>query len=302
MVIRSRPRVAWLLPLMLIAAAATACNRPAPDGAKPIRLVDTFDAKRVEGSSAKAALPVRRTEWRFDGPAPSPPPPPPAGAKPSPAPFPATRGWEAGPGVSGLAIRDGVLVGRSTTDFPILHIERTSGLENADQLHAVEVRLRVSKGANLALTSSAAPTVDLSRQLALASSIPWIIKTPLLPGGQVQTYTMTPPAPISGPRIRHLLLRPTDAAGAEFAIESVRLVFRREHLASMPSGVSWQGLREIFRETLVTRSPETARFDLTMPSRPILDLSLGTPEDARGDLPRRRTPWRQGSPRARPAP
>ena len=150
MVIRSRPRVAWLLPLMLVAAAATACNRPAPDSAKPIRLVDTFDAKRVEGSSAKAALPVRRTEWRFDGPAPSPPPPPPAGAKPSPAPFPATRGWEAGPGVSGLAIRDGVLVGRSTTDFPILHIERTSGLENADQLHAVEVRLRVSKGANLA--------------------------------------------------------------------------------------------------------------------------------------------------------
>ncbi len=274
------PRAAWLIHLMLIAAAATACNRPARDGAKPIRLVDTFDAKRVEGSSANAAPPVRRTEWRFDGPAPSPPPPPPAGARPSPAPFPATRGWEAGPGVSGLAIRDGVLVGRSTTDFPILHIERPTGLENADQLHAVEVRLRVSKGANLALSSSPAPTVDLSRQLALANSIPWIIKTPLLPGDKVQTYTMTPPSPISGPRIRHILLRPTDAAGAEFAIESVRLVFRREHLASLPSGVSWQGLRAIFRETLVTRTPETVRFDLKLPPKPVLDLSLGTPEDA----------------------
>ena len=81
----------------------------------------------------------------------------------------------------------------------------------------------------LALTSSPAPTVDLQRLLVLAKSIPWITKTPLLPGDKVQT---------------------------------------------------WQGLRAIFRETLVTRSPETARFDVTMPSRPILDLSIGTPEDA----------------------
>ena len=146
--------------------------------------------------------------------------------------------------MSGLAIRDGMLVGRSTTGFPILHIERTSGLENADQLHAVEVRLRVSKGANLALSSSPAPTVDLSERWRWPTAFPWIIKTPLLPGDKVQTYTMTPPSPVSGPRIRHILLRPTDAAGAEFAIESVRLVFRREHLASLPSGVSWQGLRD----------------------------------------------------------
>jgi arylsulfatase A-like enzyme len=193
--------------------------------------------------------------------------------------FAATRGWEAGPGVSGLAIREGLLVGRTTTDFPILHLERTSGLENADQLHAVEVRLRVSSGANLSLTSSPAPTVDLERQLALARTIPWLIKTPLVPGDKVQTYTITPPAPISGPRIRHIMIRPTDAAGAEFAIESVRLIFRREHLAGVPSGVSLQGLRGVFRETLVTRSPETVRFQVTLPSRPVLHVSIGTPED-----------------------
>ena len=91
----------------------------------------------------------------------------------------------------------------------------------------------------------------------------------------MQTYTITPPAPISGARIRHLLIRPTDAAGADFAIESVRLVFRREHLAGVPSGVSWQGLRDIFRETLVTRSPETVRFELTLPSRPVLRPGAG---------------------------
>jgi arylsulfatase A-like enzyme len=281
MVILPHARTAWLLPLIPLAVAATACSRSAGDSAMPIRLVDVFDAKRVEGSSAKAALPIRPTEWRFDGPAPSLPPPPPPGAPARPpVPFPATRGWEAGPGVSGFAIRDGMLVGRSTTDFPILHVERTAGLDNADQLHAVEVRVRVSKGANLLVATSPAPTVDLSRQVALAGRIPWIIRTPLLPGDKVQTYTMTPPAPISGPRIRHLMLRPTDAAGADFAIESVRLVFRREHLASTPSGVSWQGLRAIFRETIVTRTPETVRFDLKVPPNPVLDLSLGTPEDA----------------------
>jgi arylsulfatase A-like enzyme len=267
---------------LLTALSAAACGRQASEP-KAIRLIDAFDAKLVEGTAAKPAdvASVRRTEWRFDGPAPSPPSPPPPPAKPAPLAFPATRGWEAGPGVSDLAIRDGTLVGRTTSDFPVLHVERTTGLENADQLYAVEVRLRVTRGANLFLTTSAAPTVDLPRLSGLANSVPWVITTPLLPGDKAQTYTITPPSPISGPRIRHIMLRPTDAPGADFAIESLRLIFRREHLANLPSGVSWQGLRAIFRETLVTRSPETVRFDVTMPSRPVLDLSLGTPEEAR---------------------
>jgi arylsulfatase A-like enzyme len=249
-------------------ALGLGCRRtPEPS---TIRLVDAFDAKLVDGSPAGPGAAARRTEWRFDGPAPS----------PAPAAFAVTRGWEAGPGVSGLAVSEGLLVGRSTSDFPMLHIERTAGLENADQLHAIEVRVRVSAGANLALVTRPGATVDLEQELAQASALPWTITTPLIAGGEVQTYTITPPAPISGPRIRHILIRPTDAAGAEFALESLRLVFRREHLAELASGVSWQGLRDVFHETLVTRTPETVRYALTLPSRPRLDLSLGTPEDA----------------------
>jgi hypothetical protein len=60
----------------------------------------------------------------------------------------------------------------------------------------------------------------------------------VIAGSEMQTYSLEPPAPVTGSRIRHILIRPTDIAGAEFAIESVRLVFRREHLASVPSGVS----------------------------------------------------------------
>lgn len=60
--------------------------------------------------------------------------------------------------------------------------------------------------------------------------------------------------------IRHIALRPTDASGAEFKIESIRLVFRKEYLADVPSGVSWQGVSEIYRETIVTRPSKTLRF------------------------------------------
>lgn len=253
--------------LVLAGTIAPACGREAPRPAS-VRLADAFDAKQVEGTSTQSATPIRRTEWRFDAAPPS----------PAPAAFPATRGFEGGPGVSALAVRDGLLVGRTTTDFPVLHVERT-GPDNADQLHAIEVRLRASAGANLSIASRPAPTIDLAQELAIAQRIPWIVNTPIVAGEAMTTYTITPPAPVSGSRIRHLLIRPTDAAGAEFAIESVRLVFRREHLAEVPSGVSWQGLRDVFRETIVTRSPEIARFQVQMPSRPVLDLSVGSPAD-----------------------
>ena len=266
-------RLTAALPLLAV-AAGSAC-RGAAERPAAVRLVDAFDAKRVEGSPAQAAETMRRTEWRFDGP----PPGPPRGPNPSPAPFPATRGWEAGPGVSGLALRDGRLVGQTTTEHPILHVERTTGLDNADQLQAVEVRMRASKGTNLYVVTRAGPTVNLKTELEQAQSLPWVVRTPIVAGDQMQTYTITPPSPVSGTRIRHVLVRPTDAAGADFAIESVRLIFRREHLAGVPSGVSWQGLRDIFRETLVMRSPETARFDVAVPSRPVLHVVLGTPED-----------------------
>ena len=268
--------------LALAAAIASACSRTAaaPDGPKAIRLVDAFDHKLVEGSPATPATPPPRTEWRFDG-GPSRPPAAPSGPgpAPSPRPFAATRGWEAGPGVSGLAIRNGLLVGRTTNDFPILHIERTTGLDSGDQLQALEVRLRVSGGANFAAVTRPTPTVDLQLEREIAKRFPWLIATPVVAGDQMQTYTITPPAPVSGARIRHILIRPTDAAGVDFAIESVRLVFRREQLAGVPSGVGWQGLRDVFHETLVTRSPETVRFPVTLPARPVLDLAVGTPQD-----------------------
>ena len=265
-----------------IAAAvlAGAGCAPAPSGPQSLRVVDAFDATAIEGSIPGDAVALPRTEWKFDGPA---PPRPAAPAPPGPPPpFAATRGWEAGPGVADLEIRDGALRGRTTSAIPILHVERTSGLDNPDQVYAFEIRMSASAGANLSIQHRPAPTVDLAVELGQLNAVPWTATSPLIAsdgGGGMQTYTITPPAPISLSRVRHLLVRPTDAAGAEFAIESLRLVSRREYLASVPSGVGWQGLRDVFRETIVTRPPESFRFRAKLPARPLLDLSLGTPDD-----------------------
>ena len=59
----------------------------------------------------------------------------------------------------------------------------------------------------------------------------------------------------------------------------MRLVSRTEHLASIPAGVGWQGLQQIYRESLVAHAPESMQFDVQLPDRPWLDLAVGTVED-----------------------
>ncbi len=105
----------------------------------------------------------------------------------------------------------------------------------------------------------------------------------MIPGDDFQTYAITGSHPVipsfPASSTRHILLRPLDQEGADFEIESVRLVFRKEHLQNIPSGVSWQGFGDAYRETIVTRSPESIRFDVELPARPWLDLAVGTVEE-----------------------
>ena len=241
----------WLSCLTLLLLAA--CSRSS-DAPSVIRLVDVFDSATVEGRSDARPSPGR-TEWRFDG---------------------GNNGWTALSGVTGLDVRDERLSGRAETELPLLHVERTEGLDDPDTLHAIEVRLRASKGANLSIRVESAEELDLENLDRNARRGSWTATSPILPSDETQTYTVTPGRSLPSSSIRHLVLRPTDEAGAEFEIESVRLIFRREFLANIPSGVSWQGLSEIYRETIVTRASETVRFDLTLPDKPWLDLAVGT--------------------------
>ncbi len=261
-----QPLAPYFCAIFLLAPLMVGCGSSGSDQVA-IRLVDVFEPAAVEGGrSGEVALPPR-TEWRFDGPA------------PELETLAETRGWEAGPGVAELAVRDGRLVGRTTSDFPILRVERTSGLDSEDHLHAIEIRLRVSAGSNLEVATRSEESVDLVEVPTQLRESLSRITTPILPGDELQTYTLTGATPIVASTIRHLLIRPTDVEGASFEIESVRLIFRKEHLASVPSGIGWQGLQEIYRESLVARAPETLRFNLDLPPNPWLDLTVGTLEE-----------------------
>src|SRR3972149_6749949 len=119
--------------LVLALFILDACSEPtAPPS---VRLVDLFDAATVEGAGAEQPE-IPRTEWRFDESIPA--------AGPN-------QGWQAGPGVTGLGVREGRLTGGTTSATPIIHLTRTTSLQDFDLLHAVEIRMRASAGANLAV-------------------------------------------------------------------------------------------------------------------------------------------------------
>lgn len=263
-----RSRLVRSLVILPVLALTAGCpfGSPPESGPGTIRLVGRFAPSGVEGTPP-AAAPIAPTQWRFDGV---------AGAGGAGGP---STSWQAGPHVERAAVRDGLLTGRATGDFPILALQRPPAADLPDQVQAIEIRVRVSAGASLGLQVHAGERADLASLQAIARRVPWLMSIPLEPGPEARTYRISPPVPVQGANLRHLLVRPTDAAGADFAIESVRIVFRREHLATIPSGVGWQGLRDVFRETLVARAPEKLRFDLDLPAQAWLDLAVGTVEE-----------------------
>ncbi len=255
--------------VLLAAAIGASCSRRSGDaGAGPVRLVDLFKPEAVTGTPAAAKRELPKTEWRFDGSAPS-----------APAEFPATRGFEASKSVQGFGIRDGHLVGRSTDDVPLLRVSRTRDLDSRDQFHSIEIRLRASAGTNLTVSVRGPGPVNLGEEAGRMRGPLGTFSTPIVAGPDAKTYTLTSPVSTPMSRAHQIVIRPTDAANATFAIESLRVVTRAEHLASVPSGVGWQGLSEMFRESLVSRSPETMTFDVQLPERAWLDLAVGTVDD-----------------------
>jgi arylsulfatase A-like enzyme len=259
-------RLVVILPLCL-----AACSERPKQGAVTLRLADLYKPELVSARVA-ASPPPPRTEWRFDGPA----PPAAPGEKPK---SPATRGWEAFNGVTGLAIRDGKLVGRTTDDLPLVHFERTTGMDDADPVQEVEVRMRLSTGSQVAMGFSSSEKVDPKVFMGYARTFPPAFTSPAVAGDEMRTYTLKTNFNGAGSRVRHVFLRPADKPGASFEVESIRLILRKEHLAAVASGLGWQGLAEIYRETLVARSPETIKYDLHLPAQPRLEVALGTVED-----------------------
>jgi arylsulfatase A-like enzyme len=225
-----------------------------------VRLVDAFTPELLSGTPVGVKREIARVEWTFDK---------------------AEKGsWEAGPGVTGLTVRGGRLTGRTSSTFPIVHLQRSKPLDTVDLLHAIEIRMKVSAvspGGQLSLTTTGAEKVDVA-EISSGGDGFWQ-KTPITAGDEIQTVTLTPSMHLSGRALRHLIIKPTDQSGATFEIESVRLVFRKEFLAGIASGITWQGMKEIYRESITARAPETATFTVAVPDHAWLDLAVGTIED-----------------------
>ena len=254
-----------------------------------LRLVDLFEAATIEGTVA--IDPVDPTEWRFDGNGTIPLPDPSEEdenddegeddereEQPDLAP---TFGWAALNDIEGFEVVDGRPVG-TTGELPVLHAVRPENLlDEHDLLHAVEITMQVSAGTEVGITFNGGRQLNEERVLRNLRNAPEPpLHTELEPGDEFHTYRLENPGrSFSVGGLRNILVQPTDAADATFAIESIRLVMRKEHLRSIDSGPGWQGLGEIYRETIVSRAPERVTLDLTLPARPWLELAVGTVED-----------------------
>src|SRR5262249_58728973 len=135
-------------------------------------------------------------QWRFDAT---------PGADPRGGPR-----WEAGPGVEGLEVRDGRLRGRTTSPLSIVHLSRRPPADGSDVLEEIQVRLRASAGANLAIALSGQEEVDLARVAVGNNPVVFPFTTPIIAGAETRTYVLTNARGIPLSRARHVLLRPSD--------------------------------------------------------------------------------------------
>lgn len=223
------------------------------------RLVDVFDAASVEGAP-DSPEPAPQALWDFSQ----------AGDDP-------TLGWKAGPGVADLRVVDGKLTGRATTDFPVIYAPKPATVDTADVFHSIQISAMASGGAEIRAHLSNAETLNFDNLLEV-SGANWLMEG-RVSGDNLQSVTFTNPNTPGLANLKNVLLRPADAAGSTFEIASIRMLAKREHLASTPSGIGFNGLSEIYRESIVSRSPERFMVSVDVPANSWLDLNIGTVED-----------------------
>jgi arylsulfatase A-like enzyme len=269
----ARFTLAILSPLLgLTVAALTVGCAPATDPPPAVSLVQDFAHAEVT-DSPKVQPEFPRLEWRFDGTSPLAP----EGESD------ATVGWSALHDIRDLRVEDGLLLG-TVGQVPILVAAIPEQAFPDDRLWAIELRLRISEGAKLGVETFRSEEIDeeeLLQDIDDTGRLSYMID--LRPGEDITSYTLTEANATWSKmeaigNLRYLTLWFGDADGADFALESLRVIPRTEHLARVPAGVGWHGLAGIFRETLVARAPERLAWHQDLGERPWLDLAIGTPE------------------------
>lgn len=185
-------------------------------------------------------------------------------------------GWSGSDQVTGLRGQDGRLTGRSSGPVPLIMAAFAGDVIEWDHVYSVEVTLRVSAGGRIGV-HIADGTRDFDEVATLVDSTRAFAYTTLEPGLRTQTLSIPLlPAFVPAPDARQLFVRPTNVAGADFAIESIRLIFYTEHLARLPSGLGRHALGQVYRNALLVRSGEEVQLDVEVPANGRLDVTLGT--------------------------
>ena len=254
--------------IYLVLIALPGCGTGGPASPTAIRLVDLFQSEMVAGSPRQRAEEPAAL-WDFSSPAENP-----EGEAA------ATLGWQVGQGVSGLKVVDGRLTGRSTSDSPVLYARLPEGVDRGDALHAIEVRMRGSADANFSAAGQASGDVNIAQVVGMRRTFNWPLSTEVTASEDFQTFTVQSGRSLPLRGMETVFVQPVDVAGARFEIESIRLVSQGEYRASIPSGVGWSGLSEIYRETIVTRAPETFSMEVDIPANAWLDVNVGTVENS----------------------
>ena len=257
----------WLAAVTL-ALLLTGCDDPV-SAPSVVRLVDDFSSATVV--DAVEPMEVEQTVLRFDG----------ESTVEDPKEPEETLGWEAAHQVSGLKIRDGMLVGKADSDLAILSLSKPEDLGRGDLLQAFEIRIRVTAEAKMHIYSGRTqPKVEDPKDWKGHKR--WRYSTTVEAGDEVKTYTLrssnSSPPPSLG-RANFIVVILEDAKGARFAIESLRFITRREELAGVASGIGFHGMSDVYRETLVTRAPETVLYEVDVPPRSWMEVHLGTIDD-----------------------
>ena len=161
-----------------LSALAAGCGSGSATAERPasIAIVDLFSQDGVEVSDSPTLSTAPRAAWRFADPAPS-------GLPEATA---ATRGWTSYGDVTDLTVSDGRLIGETNSDFPILHVSWDDDQGQRDDLHSVEISLSVSAGENLEVTFQDSDTPDVEG----VREADWDLDTPIIPGDEIQTYTL----------------------------------------------------------------------------------------------------------------
>lgn len=184
------------------------------------------------------------------------------------------RGWLSADGVRVVLGGDGSLLGKMTSNNGIIRIKGMREPNPEETLFAIEVSGSFNSSGELAI-AFVSPD-GLGRVPQMEDALSWDLNTALVPDGKLRTYLIQPKRPLIIPSNFDLLLRPINVSGASFDLKGLRIISRNNYSQSLPAGVGWHGMNEVYKDTLVVKQPVASIVRTRIPENSVLDVALGT--------------------------